>query len=450
MVETLGGHEQGRGTTRAACATFALGALAGGVLTFGALSVVGRVIQAGLGVGALAVAAGVAAIAAFAEARGLRVLPQIRRQVPEPWRRTLPLPLAASLYGVLLGLGFTTFVLTVATWALAGISLALGRPEVGVAIGLAFGAGRALPVVAIAPRLRTPWGARMLGAMAERPRLLQVLRLGDALALGACAVALGSAPAQAAVHAAATQVAAPATDPSVAGDDVVWQRPGGPGFLRHAGKTIRLPGTDPALGGPHLAFRSGDQVTVVRRADASTVFTHRFQGVDKLAVSAHWLAVRIRRPGGGDRIVVRQIGSDATNHVVASVAAPAQLGRPALAGRWLVFVSSGRSGSRLVRVRLGAHRRRARTLRHSGLAQYLSAAVAHGHILYVSSSRAAQQLHLMRTGGAHDHVLMRTGGPAGPRTTFWTVALSARRAYLTRLGFAGDGGASASIVRIGL
>ena len=47
----------------------------------------------------------------------------LRRQVPEHWRRTLPLPLAASGYGVLLGLGFATFVLTLAFWALTAIVL---------------------------------------------------------------------------------------------------------------------------------------------------------------------------------------------------------------------------------------------------------------------------------------------------------------------------------------
>ena len=41
-----------------------------------------------------------------------RIVPQIRRQLPEHWRRAMPMPLAAALYGVLLGLGFTTFVLT--------------------------------------------------------------------------------------------------------------------------------------------------------------------------------------------------------------------------------------------------------------------------------------------------------------------------------------------------
>jgi hypothetical protein len=61
----------------------------------------------------------------------------------------LPVPLAAAGYGVLLGLGFTTFVLSFAVWALAGTSIAVGDPALGLAMGLAFGAGRALPVAAI-------------------------------------------------------------------------------------------------------------------------------------------------------------------------------------------------------------------------------------------------------------------------------------------------------------
>ena len=97
------------------------------------------------------VAAAIAVAAAVAEARGTRIVPQIRRQLPERWRWTMPMPLAAALYGVLLGLGFTTFVLSFGVWALAGISLALGDPAAGLVIGAAFGVGRAIPVVVVAP-----------------------------------------------------------------------------------------------------------------------------------------------------------------------------------------------------------------------------------------------------------------------------------------------------------
>ena len=190
MVETIGptGHDGGRRTTAAACATFALGAVVGGVVTFGSLGALGSLLWAsGQGV-ALAVAAGLAGLAALGEAGGVRIVPQIRRQVPEPWRRIMPLPLAAGLYGVLLGLGFTTFVLTLAVWVLAGFSVALGSPVVGALVGVAFGIGRAVPVVAMAPLAERPTGVRLREAMSERPGILRSFRFADACALAACAL----------------------------------------------------------------------------------------------------------------------------------------------------------------------------------------------------------------------------------------------------------------------
>jgi hypothetical protein len=191
MVETLApdGYAGRLRTTLAACATFAAGALTGGAITFGGLALLGQALGAG-GPAALAVAAALALAAAIGEARGARILPQVRRQVPESWRRRMPVPVAAGLYGVLLGLGFTTFILTFAVWALAGVSVAVGDPALGLAIGLAFGAGRLLPVVALAPAVATGPGAALHAAMAERPGILRSLRAVDALALAACAVAL--------------------------------------------------------------------------------------------------------------------------------------------------------------------------------------------------------------------------------------------------------------------
>jgi hypothetical protein len=193
MVETLAPHGYaGRlRTTIAACVTFSLGALAGGVATFGGLSLLGQALGAG-GPTALAVGAAVALAAAIGEARGARILPQVRRQVPESWRRRLPVPLAAGLYGVLLGLGFTTFILTFAVWALAGVCIAVGDPALGVAVGLAFGAGRLVPVIVLAPAGESEWGAAAHAAMAERPRILRSLRLIDAVAMAACAIVLVS------------------------------------------------------------------------------------------------------------------------------------------------------------------------------------------------------------------------------------------------------------------
>ncbi len=185
MVETIGptGHTGGRRTTLAALASFVPGALLGGVATFGALAAAGSLLHGAGGRVAYGVAAAIALLAAVAEARGMRIVPQIRRQVPEHWRRVMPLPLAAFLYGILLGLGFTTFVLSFGVWALAGISFALGEPSAGIAIGLAFGAGRALPVLAIAPFCDREAGIRVTELMTQRPAIYRGFRLGDALAL---------------------------------------------------------------------------------------------------------------------------------------------------------------------------------------------------------------------------------------------------------------------------
>jgi hypothetical protein len=124
-----------------------------------------------------------AAFAAAAEAAGVRVLPQVRRQVSEPWRRALPLWMATGLYGVLLGAGFATFVLTFAFWALAAVVVVQGNLVLGALIGGAFGLGRAVPVLMLValPGLVTP--------LAERPRLLRVWRLVCAAALAATALA---------------------------------------------------------------------------------------------------------------------------------------------------------------------------------------------------------------------------------------------------------------------
>src|SRR6478736_5541103 len=92
----------------------------------------GAAFAAGLALGAAAVFV----------ALGVRVRPQIRFQVPEPWRRTMPLPRALFLYGLLLGTGLTTYVPATAAWALPALSLALGNVRLSVAIALGFAAGR--------------------------------------------------------------------------------------------------------------------------------------------------------------------------------------------------------------------------------------------------------------------------------------------------------------------
>jgi hypothetical protein len=312
MVETLApqGYAGRLRTTAVACATFAAGAPAGGALTFGGLALLGRE----LGANAPYVAAAIALTAAALEARGARILPQVRRQVPESWRRVLPVPLAAGLYGVLLGLGFTTFILSFAVWALAGICVALGEPQTGLLIGLAFGAGRALPVIALAPS----GGGSLHAAMAERPSILRGLRALDALALAtvAVAVALAAAPAQAAVQITAVGY----SDPSVDGPVQALHKPGGTGELRGPAGVQSLPGNHPAVGGGRVAYIEGATVVV------QGVGT--FAAAGALAVSANWVAWR----AAGALYAASLNPSQQPFAVLVG-----NVGKPSLAGSVLVF-----------------------------------------------------------------------------------------------------------------
>lgn len=164
----------------AAGSAFALGSIAGGAVSFAVLALAGTALEIHAATGATVV---LAAAAAVAEAAGVRVLPQVRRQVPEPWRRVLPLPVTAGLYGALLGVGFATFVLTLAFWALAAVVVLQGEAALGLVVGAAFGLGRAVPVCVLAAH---PSGA-LVTALAERPRLLRAWRLVCAAALAAVA-----------------------------------------------------------------------------------------------------------------------------------------------------------------------------------------------------------------------------------------------------------------------
>ena len=465
MVDSLGATGPwGRRGSIAACATFTAGALVGGAATFAGLSALGALLHTAGHAGA-AVAAAIALAAAVGEARGVRVVPQIRRQVPESWRRIMPLPVAGALYGVLLGMGFTTFVLTFAVWALAAICLILGDVHLGLAVGLGFGLGRALPVAVLAPLADRELGIRAVETMAERPATLRGLRLGDAVAMAACALAIGATRVEAAVP-----VASPATDPTVGAGAVGWMVPGQGYALRTGGGTFRAPGDDMALGGSLVAVRSGSLVTVVRAATGQVLLQLSVPGADKLAISDSWLVYR-RRGAGGDVMAARSLRAPGRERVLAAARAPAQLGRPAIRGNAVVFHIARRSTS-IVLFDLRTHHRR--TLRHSFDSQVLNPSIQGTRFLYVEIGRCSQELWLANLSGRGSRVLMRLGGPgrrdsghdpghttqgSGPShcpggsprhssVVLWTTALSRRVAYVTRLVPLADGSTRPSIVRV--
>ncbi|HWT95802.1 MAG TPA: hypothetical protein VN238_22570 [Solirubrobacteraceae bacterium] len=463
MVSTLGEHARGRTMTFWACVAFVPGALVGGMLTFGALGAVGALL--GGGDAALIAGAVVAAAAALAELAGLKIAPQIRRQVPEHWRRTWPLPLAAAGYGVLLGLGFTTFVLTFAVWALAGVSLAVGSVGTGVAIGLAFAAGRCLPVVVLAPHAQKPLGYRATELMAERPAILRTFRLADALALAVVAVALTAQTSHAATRAFVDRAA----DPSVAGAELAYDVPGtAPGVLRSGTGIFDVPGSERvAIGGGMLATVAGTRVTVAERATGTVRAAFDAPGVDAIAVSDAYVAVRRTRGSRGSRDTIEVAAlADGARRTVATAQAPAQLGRPALDGARLVFHVAGRQESRIDLVDLAATGDAARrTLRRDTRTTYANPSLLGDRLLFVQTTQYEQRLVLASVSGSArsagrkllaiapaisadkgyttDHGPHRPGikrprrlpkeGPAGTTTTLWTTALAADAAYVTRL-----------------
>jgi hypothetical protein len=391
MVETIGSAlgDARRTATLAASATFALGTLIGGVATFGGLALAGQLVGGGDDGLREGLGAAIALAAAAADWRGVKVAPQIRRQVPERWRWTMPLALACALYGVLLGLGFTTFVLAFAVWALAGISVAAGDPLLGVVVGLAFGAGRALPVLWMAPGLRGGSGARRLDEMASEPRLWLGLRRLDALGLVLCALALGGAS--------ATAEAAPltsATDPTTAGGALAWQQLGGSGVLRNATGGVRvLPGDHPALGGSRIAWASGGAITVADRGSLAPKLTVASTGVNALAVSDAWLVFREQDASGAERLIgVSLTAPVRSRHIYGSLPA-GEIGRPSLEGSRVVFAVGTPARSVIETGDLASGRIRVLRVARRG-AGLANPSLLGGRLLFERTTRCFQQLRI--------------------------------------------------------
>ena len=430
VIETIGptGHTGGRRTTLAACASFLPGAIAGGLLTFGGLAAIGELLGGAGSRTPYLVAAGIAIVAAALEARGTRIVPQIRRQLPEHWRRVMPMPVAAALYGVLLGIGFTTFVLSFGVWALAGVSLALGDPALGLLIGGMFGVGRAVPILALAPVAGGPVGIRTTELMCERPGVYLGLRRGDAAALAIAALVLIVVPGDAGARGGVT--APQATDPSATVDALVYERLNGEGILRRGGAEVGLSGSNPTIGGRYIAVLDGGSVQLLDRNTLAPIAAVEAPGADAIAVHDIWLAYRASLPAGGDGIFVRNIVNPAAPGPITQVVGAggsSQLSPPSVDGSVLLFGLATQSGSRIVQQILGTRKHRA--LVRSPRLLLFDPAVSGGSFTYVRTDARRSRLMIRR---------LNRGGPGRmlfsvPRSTgiLWTSALVPGTAYVT-------------------
>jgi hypothetical protein len=444
MIETIGptGHTRGRATAVAASAAFVPGAVVGGVVTFGALATLGGVVHDAGRVAYLAAAA-IALAAAAVEARGTPIAPQIRRQLPEHWRRVLPMSLAAAMYGVLLGLGFTTFVLSFGVWALAAIGFVLGDLDAGIAIGAAFGVGRALPIAALAPIADRPLGIRALEVMSDRPGLYRGARLGDALALIAAAAVLTTT----ATASAARPEAPDAADPSAEGNDLAWQLPDRGAVLRRVDSKLTLPGTDPAVGDLRVAVIVDEAIRLIDRVDLSVITEVSAPGVDAVAVSEEWLVYRAHRDGR-DVMLARSIvdpRNPGEEKPIGAVPGLGQLGQPSVDGNIVVFAIAKTNVNRIVSYGLDSGK--GRTVLASRNSALSNPSVRQGDevtkLLYVRATADRQRLMIKRLGGKHHGTAIFSR--RGRKATLWSTALSAERAYVTLL--AGGGAKIVSVAR---
>jgi hypothetical protein len=433
VIETIGptGHTGGRRTTYAACATFLPGAVVGGVVTFGALAALGDLLHGAGGRTAYWIAAGIALVAAVLEVRGTRIVPQIRRQLPEHWRRVMPMPVAAALYGVLLGIGFTTFVLSFGVWALAGVSLAIGDPALGLLLGVSFGIGRAIPIVALAPLAGRPAGIRANELMCERPGVYLGLRRGDAAALAIAGLALVIVPGTAG---ATDEAASGAADPSAVTDALAFERVGGAGVLRSGGLEFALSGGDPAIGGSYLAVITNDGNTqLYGRGTLAPVATIETPGADALAVSDNWLVYRARFATGGEGIFARDITNVAAPgppRPINSVGGAAQVSPPSVDGAILVYGIATPGGSRIVQHVLGTDS--GRVLIRSPRLLLFNPAIKDKSFVYTRTDARRSRLMIRRRGkgGPGRSLLNVRRGSA----QVWSTALTEQFAYATLIG----------------
>jgi hypothetical protein len=327
-------------------------------------------------------------------------------------------------------------------------------------MGLAFGAGRALPVIALAPIAETDRGNAAHAAMAERPAILRGLRAADAVALAACAVAMTAvAPASA-----ATLVATAASGPSAEGALLAFQRPGpgGVGYLVRPDATVGLPGRDPALGAGLVGWRDAQSQIVLARPDSLTpVASYAAPGAGPFAFSDRWVVWLV----GQAQLVVQPRDASVPPRPVAGARPGEQLGRPSIVGSSILLHRARKTGSaiRLLDLTTGIES----LLRSERRALLSNPAFDGSGVLYVRSTYTHQELRLgilqrrkttrdrvlyratptarrdaTREPGRHRHSAGYKGGkpprlaprpPAGVVDTLWTTALGPSTAFVTRL-----------------
>ena len=355
-------------------------------------------------------------LGALREAGVLRLpLPDLRRQVPEPWRREKPLAFWSSGYGVILGSGVGTFQPVATFWVVCAGAVGLGRPAGAALCLVPFGVGRALMVA-------FP-GGDPLRRLAGAHRLLRPV---NAAALLAFAVLVAPSVASAETPAPATGARDPSasrgvlayTDAKDGATNVVVLEP-------EKAPVVFTGGRLPALTGDVLAYADDTGIRVVLWRTGQEV-ARVVGSVDKPALSGPRLAY-VETVGAGKRLVVRNTTTNSVR-VIARVGPAVDLGRPSLMGQLIAWHESAGDRNQLFLRSLTGGRT---WIIASGArpGPEVNPTLAPGYIAWVES-RAERSSVLLRK--LPNGPVRRVASTSGPVFHYWNVAIDAGRVWVTR------------------
>ena len=427
MVETIAPVVHGTRTWLISIALFTVGAMSASAL-------LGLALGAALPFGGAA-AAGVVAVLAVAVAcgeLGILQLPrlQVRQQVPEHWRERFPQPIVALLYGAGLGVGFATY-LPVATLLVVGVGvLALTGPVGGAAVLAAFGAGRALALVAATARLTSYEQAmgriEAMGRLAGRRRLrllngAALSVLGAVLALGAAA---GTAHAATLVDLGGDHVADPSSVPGALAFDRINNDGSLTGVIRYNGTFTDLPGFTPDLDGNDVVVDTGPNFEILDYTTRTVLQTLPLAGTDP-ALSGHWLVYRHRAPHR--RQIVLYDLADNTSTVIARSRIRTDLGPPDISYPRVVYHRTGSKSSEIVSYRIDTGV--SRIVKRTVVDSYFNPSIAGRRIVYVRQTIQQMQLLLLDLRRTRPTELASVSKRSG--RFLWTTGMSTAHIYFT-------------------
>lgn len=165
-----------------------LGCLCGSAFIGGLLGCIGAILRAKAPqlVGSssvLLITGAIATLYSFRESGLLKVpAPKLSRQVFSRWRLTLAPRKAAILYGLELGVGFTTYVTATTFYVVSLWALLVGSPLLGAFGMTAFGVGRALPLWLLSRRVTDTEERIQLSTALDRWK--PVIHIVNGVALG--------------------------------------------------------------------------------------------------------------------------------------------------------------------------------------------------------------------------------------------------------------------------